>query len=76
MIIVVVVVVLVLVMVVVLAVIVLVVMVSQIAIGISPISVVAPSKAWVCGHSLAGIAGANPTGGMDVCLLGMLCVVR
>jgi len=22
----------------------------------------APSKAWVCGHSLAGIAGSNPTG--------------
>ena len=55
--------------VVVVAVIVLVVMVSQVAIGISPISVVAPSKAWVCGHSLSGIAGANPTEGMDVCLL-------
>jgi hypothetical protein len=26
-------------------------------------------KAWVCGHSLAGIAGSNPTRwGMDVCL--------
>ena len=36
--------------------------------------------AWVCGHSLAGIAGSNPAGGMDVCreycvLLGRgLCV--
>ena len=24
-------------------------------------------KAWVCVRSLAGIAGSNPTGGMDVC---------
>jgi len=23
-------------------------------------------KAWVCGRSSAGIAGSNPTGGMDV----------
>jgi len=28
------------------------------------------------GHSLAGIAGSNPAGGMDVCLLQVLCVVR
>ena len=27
------------------------------------------SKAWVCGRSLAGIAGSNPAGDMDVCLL-------
>jgi hypothetical protein len=27
------------------------------------------SKAWVCGGSLAGIAGTNPTRGMDVGLL-------
>ena len=27
------------------------------------------SKVWVCGRSLAGIVGSNPTGGMDVCLL-------
>jgi hypothetical protein len=54
--------VLVLVMVVVVAVIVLLVMVSQIATGISPFSVVASSKAWVCGQPLAGIAGANPIG--------------
>jgi hypothetical protein len=33
------------------------------------IPVVAPSKAWVCGRSFAGIVGSNPTGGMDVCLL-------
>jgi hypothetical protein len=27
------------------------------------------SKAWVCSRSPAGIAGSNPAGGMDVCLL-------
>jgi len=32
--------------------------------------------AWVCGRSLAGIVGSNPTGGMDVCLLLVLFVVR
>ena len=32
-------------------------------------SVAARSKAWVCGRSLAGIAGSNPAGGMDACLL-------
>ena len=31
------------------------------------------SKAWVCGRSLAGVAGSNPVGGMDVCVV---CVVR
>jgi len=37
---------------------------------------VAPhSKVQVCGCLHAGIAGLNPTRGMDVCLLGMLCVV-
>ena len=36
----------------------------------------ARSKAWVCGCSLAGIACSNPAGGLDVCLLRMLCVVR
>jgi hypothetical protein len=30
------------------------------------IPVDARSKAWVCGRSLAGITGSNPTGGMDV----------
>ena len=34
------------------------------------------SKAWVCGRSLAGIAGSNPAGGREVCVLWMLCVVR
>jgi hypothetical protein len=34
-----------------------------------PITVAARSKAWVCVRSLAGIAGSNTAGGMDVCLL-------
>jgi hypothetical protein len=37
--------------------------------------VAALSKACVCGPSLAGIAGSNPTGGLDVCVLWMLCVL-
>jgi hypothetical protein len=41
-----------------------------------PITVAAPSKAWVCGRLLTGIVGSNPAGDMDVCLLGVLCVVR
>jgi len=28
-----------------------------------PIPVAVRSKEWVCGHSLAGIVGSNPTGG-------------
>jgi hypothetical protein len=36
---------------------------------ISSIPVAAQSKAWVCGRSLAGISGSNPTGGMDTCVL-------
>jgi hypothetical protein len=27
------------------------------------------TSAWVCGRSLAGIVGSNPTGDMNVCLL-------
>ena len=34
----------------------------------APIPVVAQSKVWVCGHSLAGVAVSNPSGDMDVCL--------
>jgi hypothetical protein len=34
------------------------------------------SKASVCGRSLPGIVGWNPVGGMDVCVLGVLCVVQ
>jgi len=41
----------------------------------TPIPVAARSKAWVFGRSLAGIVGSNPAGGMDGCLLWMLCVV-
>ena len=26
-------------------------------------------KAWVCGLSLVGIAGSNPAGGVEVCVL-------
>jgi len=36
----------------------------------------APSKAWLCDLSLARILGLNTAGGMDVCLLWLLCVVR
>jgi hypothetical protein len=39
------------------------------------IAVTAPSKTVVCGRSLAGIADSNPVGGMDVCLLRVLCFV-
>ena len=41
--------------------------------SIQPIPVTERSKARVCGRSLAGIAGSNPAGGMDVCVL---CVVQ
>jgi hypothetical protein len=41
-----------------------------------PTPVIARTKAWVCCHSLAGIVGSSRTGGMDVCLLLVLCVVR
>jgi hypothetical protein len=34
-----------------------------------PIPVAARSKSWVCGRSLTGIVGSNPTGGMDVCVV-------
>jgi hypothetical protein len=27
------------------------------------------SRVGVCGHSFAGIAGSNPAGSMDLCLL-------
>jgi hypothetical protein len=39
------------------------------AVSLVYLLVVAHYKAWVCGRSLAGIAGSNPVGGMDVCLL-------
>jgi hypothetical protein len=34
-----------------------------------PFPVTAQSKTWVCGRSLAGIAGSNPTDVMDVFLV-------
>jgi hypothetical protein len=36
-----------------------------------PIPLAEMSKARVCGWSLAGIAGSNPAGNVDVCLLWM-----
>ena len=35
---------------------------------LQPVPVAARSKARVCGRLPAGIAGSNPSGGMDVCL--------
>jgi hypothetical protein len=37
--------------------------------------VAARSKVQVYGRSPTAIVGLNPTEGMDVCLLGVLCVV-
>jgi hypothetical protein len=34
----------------------------------SPVPVAAPSNTWVCGRWLAGIAGSNPVGGMNISL--------
>ena len=41
----------------------------------TPIPVAKRSKVRVCGRLPAGIAGSNPTGGMDIYLLWVLCVV-
>ena len=38
-----------------------------------PIPVATRSRAWVYGRSLAEIADSNPAGGMDVCLLSVVC---
>ena len=39
-----------------------------------PIPVVTVSRMWVWGHLLAGIAGSNPTGGIDVfCHVTLMC---
>jgi hypothetical protein len=38
-----------------------------------PIPVAARFKAWVYGRSLTGIVGSNLTGGMDVCLVSVVC---
>jgi len=39
------------------------------------IQVAARCKACVCGRSRVRVAGSSPAGGMDVSLLGMLCVL-
>jgi hypothetical protein len=41
-----------------------------------PILVAVLSEGWVCGYSHVEIVGSNPAGGIDVCLLGVLFVVR
>ena len=38
-----------------------------------PVPVTARSKAYVCGCSRAEIAGSNPTGGMDVSVVSVVC---
>jgi len=40
------------------------------------IPVAARSKECVCGRSLAEIAGLNPAGGLEICLLSVLSIVR
>ena len=41
-----------------------------------PVPVAARSEAYICGRSPAEIMVSNHNGGMDVCLLWVLCVVR
>jgi hypothetical protein len=38
-----------------------------------PNPVAARSKGWVCYRSLAGIVGSNPTKGLDVSLVSVVC---
>jgi hypothetical protein len=40
------------------------------------LSVAALSKGYTTASCLLGLRGSNPTGGVDVCLLWVLCVVR
>jgi hypothetical protein len=42
----------------------------------TPVPVAVWSKVRACGISLAGIAGSNPAGVIDVCILLVLCAVR
>ena len=37
------------------------------------VPVAARSKALVCGRSLAEIVGSNPTGGMDMSVVSVVC---
>jgi hypothetical protein len=46
-----------------------VVVVVVVVVIVGPIPVAGRSKAWDCDRSLAGIAGSNSAGNMDVCLL-------
>jgi hypothetical protein len=46
------------------------------SVAMLPIPLVKRSKAWVCSRLFAGIVGSNPIGGMDVCLLWVLCTVK
>jgi len=43
------------------------------AVGQMQIPVTVQSKVWVCACSLAGIAGSNPAGDIEVCLLSVVC---
>jgi hypothetical protein len=43
--------------------------IGQCTSNIMPIPVAARSKKWVSDRSLAGVAGSNAAGGMNVCLL-------
>jgi hypothetical protein len=40
-----------------------------------PIPEAARSKTYVCGRLVVGVAGSNPTRGMDVCLLCLYAVL-
>jgi len=40
---------------------------------LKPVPVAVSSKACVCARSLAGVVDSNPTGGIDVCLLCVVC---
>jgi len=44
--------------------------------SVEPILVAALTNAHFCGCSHAGVAVSNPAGGMNVCLLGMLCALQ
>jgi len=48
----------------------------SVIVNLKPVPVAARSKAKVCGRSPAEIMGSNPNGGIVVCVLWMLCVVR
>jgi hypothetical protein len=39
-------------------------------------SVAARFKTWICGHSLVGTAGSNPSVGTDICLWRVLGVIQ